>query len=50
LMDTENRIMYDAIRGTWKVLHNGKDAGKEFKTSSEAFAHLQGLLKPPPKP
>lgn len=49
-MDMENRIQYDAVRGAWNVLHNGKDSGKAFKTSSEAFAHLQFLLKPPPKP
>jgi hypothetical protein len=49
-MDTENRIMYDSAHGNWKVLHQGKDSGKAFKTSGEAFAHLQFLLKPPPKP
>jgi hypothetical protein len=49
-MDVENRIKYDDIRGAWKVLHAGKDIGKEFKSSEEAYAHLQGLLKAPPKP
>ena len=49
-MDRENRIVYDSVAGTWKVLHGGKDSGKAFKTSGEAFAHLQFLLKPPPKP
>jgi hypothetical protein len=49
-MDILNRIHYDDIRGTWKVFLAGKDVGKEFKTSSEAFAHLQSLLKPGAKP
>lgn len=48
-MDSQNRIMYDATRGAWKVLHNGKDTGKEFKTSRDAFQHLESLLHPPPK-
>lgn len=49
-MDMENRIRYDEVRGSWKVLHAGQDTGKEFRTSGDAFAHLQSLLKPPAKP
>jgi hypothetical protein len=42
-MDAANRIKYDEVRGMWKVIHGGKELTNEFKSSGEAFKHLQTL-------
>jgi hypothetical protein len=47
-MDVLNRIKYDAGTGAWKVISQGKELGTTFKSSAEAFAHLQSILKPNP--
>ena len=48
-VDPNNRIKYDAVKGCWKVLHNGVEYAENFKSSGEAFAKLESLLKPPVK-
>jgi hypothetical protein len=48
-VDVLNRIKYDAVSGAWKVIHGGKELPTPFKTSGDAFSHLEGLLKAPKK-
>ncbi len=49
-LDPNNRIMYDAVRGEWRVLFQGNKQAQQFKTSGDAFAHLDKLLHPPKTP
>jgi hypothetical protein len=49
-LDPNNRIKYDHVRGEWRVLFQGTQQATPFKTSGDAYAHLEKLLHPPKAP
>jgi len=45
IMDVTQRIKYNDKEGHWEVLFNGKVIKQAFKTSSEAYQHLDELRR-----
>lgn len=45
-MDMKTRIKYDDVRGVWRVLVNGIEQQKDFKTSTDAYIYLESLTPP----
>jgi hypothetical protein len=50
MSNLSDRIKYDASRGVWRVLFNGKEVEQDFKTSADAYTHLVSLKNPKPTP
>lgn len=45
MLDENNRIKYDDVRGYWRVIFKGRRIRPTFKTSAEAHKYLDDAKK-----